>query len=364
MGVCLLILLVDENKQLEKLVKEANFSEMGVWERTHMEEWIAKRPEILGEKLLTITTEYDSFDKTSRRLDILAVDTAGKLVIIELKRDVAETFVDLQAIHYAAYCSTLTLDQVVEISSDFNNEPKEKNQERILNFIQKEDFSDFDNQPRIILVANDFKEETLAAVLWLRDSDVDIKCVKLEAYKLDEKIVITPDIIIPLPEAEKFMFYRGQKNKTTSNKEPNEYFKFWSKILSKFIEIKPEFSDKKPSRENFLLLPTTPDNRIHFEWMIRKRPSERFAVALHFEYPKKETNKKACKYFYSLKNDMQEKLPGEKLYFEKFGSKSMQIYIKRDSNVLDDENIEWGVNAMLKFYEAIKPMVDEFCENN
>ena len=125
-----MILLIDEKKQLEKLIKEANFSEMGVWERTHMEEWIADHPEILGEKLLTITTEYDSFDKTNKRLDILAVDRSGKLVIIELKRDVAGTFVDLQAIHYASYCSTLTLGQVVEIYSEFNNAPQEKNKEK------------------------------------------------------------------------------------------------------------------------------------------------------------------------------------------------------------------------------------------
>ncbi len=80
---------------------------MGVWERNHMEEWISKCPKILGEELLIITTEYDKFDKTSNRLDILAVDNDGKLVVIELKRDMANKFTDLQAIHYAAYISTI-----------------------------------------------------------------------------------------------------------------------------------------------------------------------------------------------------------------------------------------------------------------
>ncbi len=76
-----------------------------------MEEWIAMHPDILGEDLLTITTEYDGFDRTSKRLDILAVDKVGKLVVVELKRDIADAFVDLQALHYAAYSSTLTLEQ-------------------------------------------------------------------------------------------------------------------------------------------------------------------------------------------------------------------------------------------------------------
>lgn len=207
-----MILVVRENKKEKELIKEVNFSELGIWERTDLQEWIIDCPEILGldDDLIIITKEYDKFDKTSRRLDILAVDNNGKLVVIELKRDVADTFVDLQAIHYAAYCSTLTLEQVAEIRSEYNNESKDKNQEDILDFINK-DFSDFDNQPCIILVANDFKEETLAAVLWLRDSGIDITCVKLEAYKLDEKIVITPDIIIPLPEAKNFMMQREEK---------------------------------------------------------------------------------------------------------------------------------------------------------
>lgn len=152
--------------------------------------------------------------KPIKELDILAIDKKGKLVVIELKRDVAEAFVDLQAIHYAAYCSTFTLDQIVEIRSEYNNESKDKNLEEIINFIKEENFLDFDNQPRIILVANNFQEETLAAVLWLRDSGIDITCVKLGAYELDEQIVITPDIIVPLPEAKQFMVYREQKTKT------------------------------------------------------------------------------------------------------------------------------------------------------
>jgi RecB family endonuclease NucS len=121
-----MILLVGADKQLEKIVNESNFSEMGVWERTHMEEWIAEHPEILGEELFIITTEYDGFDKTNKRLDILAVDKKGKLVVIELKRDTAETFIDLQAIHYAAYCSTLTLEDVTEIAAEYHTTSKEE----------------------------------------------------------------------------------------------------------------------------------------------------------------------------------------------------------------------------------------------
>jgi hypothetical protein len=182
-------------------------------------------------------------------LDILAVDKNGKLVVIELKRDIADTFVDLQAIHYAAYCSTLTFEQIVDIKSESNGKSKEENQEEILNFIEEPKFSDFDNQPRIIIVANDFKEETLAAILWLRDSGIDIKCVKLEAHELDEKIIITPDVIIPLPEAKEFMIFREQKSREIGskyNKISKEIFlenldENWYDFFKKLLK----FSDEK-----------------------------------------------------------------------------------------------------------------------
>lgn len=358
-----MIFLIDKNKELKKIIEEVNFSNLGILERTHMEEWISKSPEILGEELLTITTEYDKFDKTNKRLDILAIDKKGKLVVIELKRDVAEAFVDLQAIHYAAYCSTLTLDQVSDIRSDYNNESKDKNQEEIIDFITEETFSDFDNQPRIIIVANDFKEETLAAVLWLRDSGIDITCVKLEAYELNEQIVITPDIIVPLPEAKNFMMYREQKSKTISPIEHTEMSKFWGELLNKVRMIKPEIPNRKPYKSTYFPIVTEYKN-IHFEWMIRKRP-ERFMVCLHFEKPDKEYNLKLLNYFKSRKSEIEAGIPDEKITFdENWSNLWMQIYIQRDSADLDDKNLKWGTETMIKFYETLNPMLKEFFNNN
>ena len=98
-----MILIVGKDNKIKDVIEETKFSELGIWERKHVEEWILEYPEILGEDLLIVTTEYDRFDKTKDRLDILAIDKNGKLVVIELKRDVADRFADLQAIHYAAY---------------------------------------------------------------------------------------------------------------------------------------------------------------------------------------------------------------------------------------------------------------------
>ncbi|MGW8258339.1 MAG: hypothetical protein ACWGMZ_12705 [Thermoguttaceae bacterium] len=55
-------------------VLPVSFSEIGVKERQNLEEWVIANPDMLGEDLLVITSEFSSFDKSSRRIDILALD--------------------------------------------------------------------------------------------------------------------------------------------------------------------------------------------------------------------------------------------------------------------------------------------------
>ena len=74
------------NKKISLLV-ETDFKSHHVLERKDIESWVENYPAILGEELLIISTEYDKFDKTNERLDLLAIDKKGNLVIIELKRD-------------------------------------------------------------------------------------------------------------------------------------------------------------------------------------------------------------------------------------------------------------------------------------
>jgi len=363
-----MILVVGGDKKIKDVIEEVKFSELGIWERKHVEEWILEYPEILGEDLLIVTTEYDKFDKTKDRLDILAIDKNGKLVIIELKRDIADRFADLQAIHYAAYCSNINLEQIIDMMADYKRKrygkdfTKEEIQNEIIKFIDNPDFSEFDNKPRIILVANGFKEETLSAVLWLRDNGIDITCIKLEPYKIDEKIVIKPEIIVPLPEAKDYIIQVEQKKKTTSEltKRQKEYYEFWSKLLDEFKKAKPDVTKRSATKDSWLQLPAG-YSYIHFEWCFRKKPAEGFYVELHFERPKYEDNKKLIKYFLSKKEELEKEFPEDELIFEEnWGSKSARIYVKRASSSLDEENLKWGKERMVKFYDVLKPLLDEF----
>ena len=104
---------------------ETEFKAHKILERQHIEVWIENNPNVLGEDLLIVSSEYDKFDKTNERVDLLAIDKDGNLVVIELKRDDSGKNVDLQAIKYAAYCSTMKLDDICNLYTQYKNRKRE-----------------------------------------------------------------------------------------------------------------------------------------------------------------------------------------------------------------------------------------------
>ena len=197
--------------------KETEFKSHGILERQDLAKWVEQHPAILGEELLIITAEYDRFDKTNERLDLLAVDKDGNLVVIELKRDDSGRNVDLQAIKYAAYCSTLRLGDLVEMyvkhqKQKGNEITSGQAQEAILAFIENDDFEEFNDRPRIILVSREFRPEVTASVLWLRKFSLDVSCVKWDPYELENGCVaVNSYVLIPPPEAKDFLIQVEKK---------------------------------------------------------------------------------------------------------------------------------------------------------
>ena len=84
-----LLFIVDPvSKQLAS-VNPVSFEDIGVKERQDLETWVTSHPLVLGEELLVVTSEFDRFDRSDRRLDVLSLDKKGYLVVIELKLDIA-----------------------------------------------------------------------------------------------------------------------------------------------------------------------------------------------------------------------------------------------------------------------------------
>jgi len=207
-------------------VAPVSFSDVGALEVQHIERWVTAKPDLLGEQLLVITTQFSGFDKTRDRPDVLALDEAGKLVVIELKRE-SDSRQDLQALRYAAYSATLGIDDLVELFIA----QRSRHGEELTEAEAREAFADHaaeadvdeldeDEKPRIILVAKEFPVGVTATCLWLRENyELDISCIQLMPYMLDGRLLIASSVLIPLPEASVYTVQRDRKRQRSKSRQ-------------------------------------------------------------------------------------------------------------------------------------------------
>jgi alkylated DNA nucleotide flippase Atl1 len=228
-------------------VEPATFVSVGALELKHIEEWLKKEPTLLGEDLLLIASQLTGFDKTRDRPDLLALDDSGKLVVVEIKRDESGSGQDLQALRYAAYASTLQADQVIELFRDYRSKEHgetlstEDARKRLEDFAAADslDALDEDEQPRVILVAGDFRAGVTNTVLWLtRNFGLDISCVQLIPYTVDGSLILTSNVLIPLPEAADYEVRLQEKRRKAS--EVREGKKLDLEAAKTFIAGVPE----------------------------------------------------------------------------------------------------------------------------
>jgi hypothetical protein len=248
-----MIFSVDEESKTAEPIKKSDFSELGILEENDIQEWAIDEPQLLGEDLLVISSEYSNFEDTRDRLDILALDNQGKLVVVELKRDQADKTTDLQAIKYAGYCATLTAEDIQKEYRKFHNERED---DEVTPEEVGEEFSEFlidevvttddgwvefelDNKPRIVLAAGEYGTEVTAPVMWLiEEYGLDITCVKIQAYEKDGKTLLNSQQVIPPAEAEDYMTERREKSDnqgglTETEKLRKEYWTQFKSLIEK-----------------------------------------------------------------------------------------------------------------------------------
>jgi hypothetical protein len=186
----------------------AGFAELGIWERRDLQSRLRDDISVLDDDLLVIAEEFGEWEDARRRIDLLAIDRAGRLVVIELKRTESGGHMDLQALRYAAMISSMGFAEVVTTYAAHcaTRRPGEDVDARgeLIEFL---DEADGDGEPaiatdvRIVLVSADFGRELTTAVLWLNGFEgMDIRCVRIVPYPMDGKVLLDITQVIPLPE--------------------------------------------------------------------------------------------------------------------------------------------------------------------
>lgn len=209
---------VDRSQNRLSRLNQKRFSDLNLRERGHLQEWLANQPDALGEELLIIQKEFDGFEETRERLDLLALDKDGNLVVIENKLDDSGRDVTWQALKYTAYVSSLNKTQIVDIYQQYLDRfcGGGNAVSRLCEFLEVEDLAEIslnrDNDQRMFFIAANFRREVTATVLWLLSRGIEAKCFKVTPYELDHELIIDIQQIIPTPEAADFMISMSNKD--------------------------------------------------------------------------------------------------------------------------------------------------------
>lgn len=187
----------------------AGFAALEMYERQDLQRLLREQISTLGEDLLVIAEEFGNWEDARRRIDLLALDREGRLVVVEIKRTDDGGHMELQAIRYAAMVSSMGFTEVVEAYTSHcaKHRPHEDvdaraELETFLESSQADEDPVISTDVRIVLVSADFGREITTAVLWLNGFEgMDIRCLRLVPYELDGKVVLDIQQVIPLPEA-------------------------------------------------------------------------------------------------------------------------------------------------------------------
>ncbi len=247
-----------DNHESER-IEEVEFSSLGFQERRDIQEWVAANPGILGEDLLIIGKEFSGFDRTDERLDLLAVDADGRLVVIELKRDDTGSDAHWQAIKYASYLHRATADNVVPMLAEYGAVSESEATDRLLRHLNADDFNALNNDQRIILASHRFAPEVISAALWLNEKAPGedlITCVQLTPYRDGEagSLYVQANTIIPVPGVDEYVIGIGDASsenppvghraskwaQTAARNRNDEVTRFLRDVADRTIESLPD----------------------------------------------------------------------------------------------------------------------------
>ena len=346
-------------------LERRRFNDLKLQERPHLQEWLVRTPEALGEDLLVIQKEFDGFAGTRERLDLLALDKEGRLVVIENKLDDSGRDVVWQALKYVAYCSSLKTAEIVQIYQEYLDRWFD-GRNAVTNLCEFLDVEDLDdavlnagNEQRLILVAANFRREVTATVLWLLGHGVRAQCFRVLPYGLGEELLIDLQQIIPTPEAADYMIgmvakESEQKSVQGAQKRRQEMRRaFWTRVLEELrARSIVRYANISPSKDHYLTSATGVSgfgyNMIFSKHEVR--------VELYLSRAEASENKWVFDQLERRRREIEERF-GATLEWQRLDDKkASRICYNQPFDGFDDENwpamIEWLCSHIVKLDEA------------
>lgn len=360
------------NRSENRLVRldERRFADVNVRERDHLQEWLVRMPDALGEELLIVQKEFDGFAETRERLDLLALDREGRLVVIENKLDDSGRDVVWQALKYVAYCSSLKKTDIVDIYQSYLDRWSE-GADAVTNlcaFLDVEEFDDVvlnpGNEQRLVLIAANFRKEVTATVLWLLGQGVRAQCFRVVPYSFGEELFIDLRQIIPTSEAADYMISVAAKVSEAQSVEGarkrSERLRhaFWTRALEEFrARDVSRFEKFSPSKEYWLSCGTGVTGCTYA--LVMKKDAVR--VELYLQRSAAEENKWLFDRLAEARQEREGQFGAELCWMRLDAKKASRICYSHPFDSFDPEHwpemIDWLCRHFVKLEEAFsKPL--------
>ncbi len=361
--------IIDREKNRISRIEKKRFSDLEFTERNHLQEWIANDPTSLGEDLLIIQKEFSGFSETNERLDLLALDKFGNLVVIENKLDDSGKDVTWQIIKYCSYCSSLSKKEILKIYQDFLGKSGNA-EDKISEFFDGKDIEEINlNQgltsQRLILVAANFRKEVTSSILWLMNFNMRIQCFEVTPFSLYDQLLLTFEQILPIKSSENYtisMATKAQDEIKVQETTKNRHYvrqEFWEQFISENYKKNGIFKDNSPAKENWICKGIGLSG-VNLNVVVS---SKYCRCEITFNTGNKENNEKLFDFVYQSKDKIEE-LFGHKLIWErmdenvtcriKYQKDDLSYFEKSDWNLINDFLIEYSVKMEKAFAEVMK----------
>jgi len=314
--------LINKGENRITKLEQKTFSDLKFRERDHLQEWIANNPSSLGEELLIIQKEFSGFNDTNERLDLLALDKFGNLVIIENKLDDSGKDVTWQTIKYASYCSSLTKLEILKIYQQYLGSSL-KAEEKISEFFDNKEIDEILlnqglNSQRLIMIAANFRKEVTSSVLWLMNFKMRIQCFKVTPFALNEQLFLNVEQILPTKDTEDFAISiasKAQEEIEVQETLKNRHLvriRFWEQFINSSNQKNNFYSNNSPTKENWLGKGIGMSG-VNLNTVIS---SNYCRSEIYINKGDKEFNKEIFDFFYNQKDEIETEV-GKKLTWEK-----------------------------------------------
>ena len=378
---------IDAESRASERIAEVDFARLGFQERRDIQEWVAANPGILGEDLLVIGKEFSGFDRTNERLDLLAVDADGKLVVIELKRDNSGTDAHWQAIKYASYLHRASANDIVRILAAHEKTSESEAEDKLVQHLGADDLNALNNDQRIILASHRFAPEVTSAALWLNEKAPGedlITCIQLVPYHdgQDGSLYVQANTIIPVPGIEDYIItvdpsgksrprVKGDKRAEAIARRSDDISRFLRQVADITIrrlpdEIKPDRKSRWAGwRERWKF-------RYYNLWYsrppLRVRMIKNYLVKLRRPAEDGSSVWKAdlglSTYRRPGKEVMKRKLANLTIFDDQRWNGDFELLVSRHGDALDEPFADELAQTLAHFIRTITPIVDDLENEN